>query len=59
MCVDDDLVIQKFIEKPKDLAIINGFTISPTLKAKLGHTSTEKRCLASMGIYVFSRDMLR
>jgi glucose-1-phosphate adenylyltransferase len=58
MRVKDDLSISEFVEKPKDPAVINGLTISPALEAKLEPCS-EKRCLASMGIYVFSRDVLR
>ena len=58
MRVADDLTISEFVEKPKDPAIINGLTISPTLEGKLA-PSAEKRCLASMGIYVFSREALR
>ncbi|SDS50428.1 glucose-1-phosphate adenylyltransferase [Opitutus sp. GAS368] len=59
MRVADDLSIAAFVEKPKDPAIIQGLAISPTLQAKLTTTSTEKHCLASMGIYVFSREALR
>ncbi len=58
MRVNDDLTISEFVEKPKDPDIINGLTVSPALEAKL-EPSPEKRCLASMGIYVFSRDVLK
>ncbi len=58
MRVSDDLTISAFVEKPKDPAVINSLTISEALEAKLA-PSAEKRCLASMGIYVFSRDVLR
>ncbi len=58
MRVNDDLSISEFVEKPKDPAIINGLAISPALEAKLETKSAEKRCLASMGIYVFSRKVL-
>ncbi len=57
MRVSDDLSITEFVEKPKDPAIINGLAISPALEAKLA-PANEKRCLASMGIYVFSRSVL-
>ena len=59
MRVHDDLTIAEFVEKPKDTAIIQGLAISPTLEAKLATQSKEKHCLASMGIYVFSREVLR
>jgi glucose-1-phosphate adenylyltransferase len=58
MRVKDDQSISEFVEKPKDPAIINSLTISPALEQKLEPCS-EKRCLASMGIYVFSRSVLR
>lgn len=58
MRVNDDLSITEFVEKPKDPAIINGLTISPALEKQL-EPASEKRCLASMGIYVFSRKILK
>ncbi len=59
MRVSDNLAITEFVEKPKDPAIIRSLAISPALEAKLAVKTTEKQCLASMGIYVFSRDVLR
>jgi glucose-1-phosphate adenylyltransferase len=59
MRVADDQSITEFVEKPKDPAIINGLAISPALQAKLSTQPAEKQCLASMGIYVFSREALR
>ncbi len=58
MQVNDDQSIVRFVEKPKDPAVINGLTLSPQLEAKLETKSAEKQCLASMGIYVFNRDVL-
>lgn len=58
MRVGDDLRISEFVEKPKDPAVIRGLAISPALESRLQTPSAEPRCLASMGIYVFSRDML-
>ncbi len=57
MKVNDDLEINQFVEKPKDPAVINSLVLSPTIEAKLS-PSEEKRCLASMGIYVFNRSVL-
>lgn len=56
--VNDDLSIARFVEKPKDPAVIASLTLSPALEAKLQAPSTEKHCLASMGIYVFNRAVL-
>ncbi len=59
MRVADDLAIAEFVEKPKDPAIIQGLAISEKLEARLAARPDEKHCLASMGIYVFSREVLR
>lgn len=58
MQVHDDLAIERFVEKPKEQAVIDSLTLSPALEARLVTPSTEKRCLASMGIYVFNRTAL-
>jgi len=55
--VKDDLSVTRFVEKPKDPAVISTLTLSDELEKKLS-PAPEKRCLASMGIYVFSRDVL-
>jgi glucose-1-phosphate adenylyltransferase len=54
MQVQDDLSISRFVEKPKDPAVIDSLVVSDKLEATLS-PSKEKRVLASMGIYVFSR----
>jgi glucose-1-phosphate adenylyltransferase len=59
MGVDDELRVTAFAEKPKDPAVIASLAMSESLERKLGHTNTaQKRCLASMGIYVFNRAAL-
>ena len=58
MQVHDDLSIERFVEKPKEQAVIDSLTLSPALESRLATPSTEKRCLASMGIYVFNRAAL-
>ena len=58
MRVADDLSIQEFVEKPKDPAVIAKLALGPALAAKLEDKSGEKQCLASMGIYVFNRNVL-
>lgn len=57
MQVNDDLSIARFVEKPKDPAVIDSLTLSAELEKTLS-PSAEKRCLASMGIYVFNRAVL-
>ncbi|HEY1109266.1 MAG TPA: glucose-1-phosphate adenylyltransferase [Opitutaceae bacterium] len=56
--VNDDLSVARFVEKPKDPAVIESVALSPTLQATLQTESKEKHCLASMGIYVFNRQVL-
>jgi glucose-1-phosphate adenylyltransferase len=56
--VQDDLSIVRFVEKPTDPEVIAGLAVSPALDAQLVQPSPEPRCLASMGIYVFSRAVL-
>ena len=58
MQVHDNLSIGRFVEKPKDPAVIDSLTLSPLLESRLETESTEKHCLASMGIYVFNRAAL-
>jgi glucose-1-phosphate adenylyltransferase len=58
MQVSDDCTIQRFVEKPKDPAIIRSLAVSPKLEATLTTPCAEPRCLASMGIYVFNRQVL-
>jgi glucose-1-phosphate adenylyltransferase len=58
MEVHDDLSVVRFVEKPKDPAIIAELALSPALEKTLETPSTEKRCLANMGIYVFNRSVL-
>ncbi len=59
MGVDDELRVTAFAEKPKDPAVIASLAMSESLEKRLGHADLDqKRCLASMGIYVFNRGAL-
>ena len=53
MRVRDDFRIEEFAEKPKDPAIISGFSVPPALRSRIRDDSSTAYCLASMGIYVF------
>ena len=56
MRVKDNLEISEFVEKPTDPAVIDSLAISDSIEAQLKNSSSGgKRCLASMGIYVFNR----
>ncbi len=57
MQVKDDLAVERFVEKPKDPTVIASLALSADLEKRLS-PSVEKRCLASMGIYLFNRTAL-
>jgi glucose-1-phosphate adenylyltransferase len=50
--------IVRFVEKPKDPAILDELKVTDPLLSTLGVTSSEDHYLASMGIYVFSTKVL-
>jgi glucose-1-phosphate adenylyltransferase len=50
--------IHEFVEKPKDPAILEGLRMPPETLEKLGLPPDEPRFQASMGIYVFNRQVL-
>ncbi len=58
MRVNDDLTITEFVEKPTDPEVIDGLAITEAIKNRLKEKSEGKRCLASMGIYVFNRETM-
>lgn len=58
MRVNDDLSISEFVEKPTDPAVIESLAISEVLESQLKSSDGKKHCLASMGIYMFNRDLL-
>jgi glucose-1-phosphate adenylyltransferase len=50
--------VTAFVEKPKDEAVLSEFRMSPELLASIGSAPDEELYQASMGIYVFNRDVL-
>ena len=50
--------VTKFVEKPKDEAVQNEFKMGPELLESIGLPTDVERFQASMGIYVFNRDVL-
>ena len=58
MRIDDSGRVLGFVEKPKTDAEIEPVSMSPEWFARQGFESRGRDCLASMGIYLFSRDLL-
>lgn len=58
MQIDTDRRIIRFEEKPKDPAVLDSLRIPPEICGTLGLPPKDDRLLASMGIYVFNREVL-
>jgi glucose-1-phosphate adenylyltransferase len=58
MQIDSEGRITRFVEKPKDPAVQDSLRIDPTAYPGLGIQDDRELFLASMGIYVFNRDVL-
>lgn len=59
MQTDDERRITRFVEKPKDEAVLDSLVIPPDLLTQIGKTPGEQLYQASMGIYVFNRAVLQ
>ncbi|MGH7976381.1 MAG: glucose-1-phosphate adenylyltransferase [Limisphaerales bacterium] len=58
MQIDDTGRITRFLEKPKDPALLEPFRMPATALSKLGVEANRELYLASMGIYIFNRDVV-
>jgi glucose-1-phosphate adenylyltransferase len=56
--VNEEKRVVRFVEKPKDKKVLDVLKIQDPLLSTLRITSSEDRFLASMGIYVFNREIL-
>ena len=56
--INDERRIMRFVEKPKDERLLDELKIHDPLLSYLRITSSEDHYLASMGIYVFNREIL-
>jgi glucose-1-phosphate adenylyltransferase len=54
----DDRRITRFVEKPKDPAVIDSLRLTPEMQAKLEIAAGDESLLASMGIYAFNRELI-
>jgi glucose-1-phosphate adenylyltransferase len=59
MHTDEKRRIIEFVEKPKDPQVLNSLRIPPDLLQSIGHTPDADLYQASMGIYVFRREVLQ
>jgi len=58
MHIDSERRISQFVEKPKDPALLDTLRLDRTSYPKMGITEERELFLASMGIYVFKRDVV-
>jgi glucose-1-phosphate adenylyltransferase len=59
MHTDDKRSIIEFVEKPKDPEVLNSLRIPPDLLHSIGQPGDADLYQASMGIYVFKREVLK
>jgi glucose-1-phosphate adenylyltransferase len=59
MQVDAERRITRFVEKPKEAAVLDSLKLPPAWYAPLGVKGEGELFLASMGIYVFNREIIR
>lgn len=59
MHISEDLRIKRFEEKPKDPALLDSLHLPSEWLDKLGIKDSGEKYLASMGIYVFNRELIQ
>ena len=57
--IAEDRRIKRFAEKPTDPAVLDSLRLQPEWHSKLGIAGGRELFLASMGIYVFNRDLIQ
>ena len=55
---DENRRVVRFVEKPKDQALLSELKLGPELLASIGAGADDELFQASMGIYVFKREVL-
>jgi len=58
MEINKELRITRFVEKPKEKAVQDSLRLDPALFGQLGLEANGDYLLASMGIYLFNRDVI-
>jgi len=59
MQIDAEQRVTRFVEKPKDDAVLDSLKLTPETSKQLGITASGDSYLASMGIYVFNRQLIK
>ncbi len=59
MQIDGEKRITRFVEKPKEDAVLDSLKLSPAMTQQLAIPGGRESYLASMGIYVFNRGIIR
>ena len=54
----EDRRITRFVEKPNESKVLDQMKIGPDLLTAIGHAAEEELFQASMGIYIFNREVL-
>jgi glucose-1-phosphate adenylyltransferase len=57
--MDETQRITRFVEKPKEDAVLDSLKLTPAMSTQLGIAEGRDSFLASMGIYVFNREIIR
>jgi glucose-1-phosphate adenylyltransferase len=58
MQIDKDMLIKRFVEKPKDPALLDSLSVDAEIQQQLELDPKQNFLLASMGIYLFKREVL-
>ncbi len=58
MQISEDYRITRFVEKPKDPAVLDSLHLQPEWLQKMGIVDGGEKFLGSMGIYVFNRKLI-
>ncbi len=59
MQMDAEHRINRFVEKPKEAALLDSLKMTPELNQQFGIEAGREAYLASMGIYVFNRSLIQ
>jgi glucose-1-phosphate adenylyltransferase len=58
MQIDQAMRITRFVEKPKEAALLDSLRVNQAIQEQLGLDKKDDYLLASMGIYIFNREVV-